>query len=63
MPKLFATTLAEQIAEVKREIGFRERVYAHSVQNRRISQYEADRRIEIMKAVLDTLQSIKQEVA
>ena len=55
--RLFAVTLAEQIACVKREIGLRERVYPRWVATGRLTQRKADDEIAAMKAVLETLEA------
>lgn len=52
-------TLDDQIDCVKREIGMRERVYPKWVQLRRLSQEQADRELGRMRAVLKTLQDLK----
>ena len=48
-------TVAEQIAEVEREIAIRERVYARWVKVGKTSQAAADLQQGRMKAALDTL--------
>lgn len=60
MAELFAPTLADQIAAVKREIALRERVYPRWVADRRLTQDKADREIAAMKAVLATLERLAQ---
>lgn len=51
-------TLTEQIKEVKREIGQRKQVYKRLVQLNRMKQSVADHQVEIMQAVLITLQTV-----
>ena len=53
------TSLAEMIAEVHREIGIRKHVYSGLVAKGRLKQDEADRRIVVMQAVLDTLSQLR----
>lgn len=48
-------TAAEMIAEVKRELALRERVYPNLVRQRRMHQHEADRGMRRMRAVLKRL--------
>lgn len=48
-------SLDEQIACVKREIAMRERVYPRFIESGKLKQQKADREIEAMKAVLETL--------
>lgn len=48
--------LDEQIACVTREVKMRERVYPRRVQAGHMSQKQADRELDTMKAVLATLQ-------
>lgn len=59
MPELFAPTLTDQIAEVKREITLRQNVYPRWVEAARLTQKRADRQIENMKAVLETLEGLQ----
>lgn len=49
-------SLQEQIACVKREIAFRERVYPRWVVDRKMSQNRADTELGCMRAVLESLQ-------
>lgn len=48
-------SLGRQIAEVRAEIAMRGQVFARQVAARKMTQSEADYRIETMTAVLDTL--------
>ena len=48
--------LAEQIAEVKREIAMRKRVYPKWVATGRMTQEQADKQIAAMEAALGTLE-------
>jgi len=54
-------TIDQQIAEVKREIGMRERVYPRFIEQKRITQAQADERITILQSVLETLERIRDE--
>ena len=42
---------SEKLAAVRREIGFRKRVYADRVANRKMSQEKADFEIGVMEAI------------
>lgn len=52
-------SLADQIACVRREIGMRERVYPKWVAGGRMKQDAADREIAAMRAVLATLEALR----
>jgi hypothetical protein len=56
---LLAPTLDEKIVCVKREIAMRERVYPGWVAAGRMKQDRADREIEVMKSVLESLYRLK----
>jgi hypothetical protein len=51
-----AVPLAEQLAEARRELALRERVYPKQVQNNAMRQGEADRLIARQKAIITTLE-------
>lgn len=53
--------LSEQIAEVKRELALRERVYPGFVKSGRMKQAEADQHYARMKAALYTLMRVEEE--
>ena len=55
-------TLEEQIAEVEREIGFRERVYPRWVASRtpRLSKHAAAHHLGRMRAVLASLKQLQR---
>lgn len=53
-------TLDEQIAEVKREVAMRQRVYAKQVSAGTLKQEVADRQIARMMAVLATVERVKR---
>jgi len=54
-------TLDEQIAEVKREVAMRERVYAGWVLNGRMKLEDSQRQIRRMRAVLTTLEKLRAD--
>jgi hypothetical protein len=51
--------LADQIAEVKREITQRGRVYIRMIDQNKLTKEEAQRRMLAMAAVLQTLERIR----
>lgn len=53
-------TLEEQIKIVKREIGYRKRLYPVWIQNGKISQQEADYQIDGMECVLNSLAVLRK---
>lgn len=53
-------TLDEQIAEVRRELGFRPRVYDRWVQAGKMTQQQADERIGRLRAALGSLEALRQ---
>lgn len=52
-------SLQAQIAEVEREIKMRVDVYKRQIWSGKMKQSEADYRTDCMRAVLETLKSIK----
>lgn len=52
--------LAQQIACVKREIAMRERIYSRRVADGKMKQQDADREIEAMRAVLETVEKVER---
>lgn len=60
MSQLFAPTLDEQIACVERELTYRRRVYGRLVFAGKMTQARADREIEVMSAVLETVIEVKR---
>lgn len=48
-------TLAEEIADVKRELAMRERVYPRWISAGKLNQAKADRQLRVMRAVLKRL--------
>jgi hypothetical protein len=63
MPDLFAPTLAEQAAEVRREVALRERVYPLWVRKGDLSQHRADKQLAAMRAALKTLETLEKQEA
>lgn len=53
-------SVTEQIACVRREIGFRERCYPRWVEGGKMKQPAADRELTAMRAVLMTLEDIEK---
>jgi 3-hydroxyacyl-CoA dehydrogenase len=53
-------TLVEQIAEVRREIALRERVYAKQVGAGTLKPEQAERQLAKMQAVLATVERVKR---
>ena len=53
--------LCDQIAEVRRELGMRQRVYERWVNEGRMDGATADLRVQRMKAVLVTLLDLQAE--
>ncbi len=52
--------IADQIACIEREIGYQLRVYPRRVADGKMSQQLADRELDRMRAVLDTLTRVAQ---
>lgn len=52
-------SLVDQIACAEREVKFRVRVYARRVESRKMTQAQADRETEAMKAIVATLQELQ----
>lgn len=52
--------LDEQMAELKREIVLRERLYPRWVHDRKLSQATADRQLEAMRSALATLERSRE---
>ena len=55
MSDLYPVSLADMVAEVERELNQRRQVYARLVANGSMNRRVADRRFEIMNAVLALL--------
>lgn len=53
-----SVSIEQQIACVRREIGFREHVYARRVSDGKMTQKLADRELAAMRAVLATLETM-----
>jgi hypothetical protein len=56
-----AFTLDEQIAELRREAGFRPRVYGRWVNDGRMTQAQCDERIGRLAAAIGTLERLRDE--
>lgn len=56
-----AYTLSEQIAELRRELGLRLRVYSRWVSDGRMTQAQCDEHIGRMQAALNTLEALRDE--
>lgn len=54
-PKTADVSALEKIEEVRRELGYREKVYGRLVAERKMTRATADRRILVMQAVLADL--------
>lgn len=54
-------TLDDMISEVRRECGYRRYVYGRAVKERRMNSRAADRRIDVMDAVLNFLEAQQNE--
>lgn len=52
--------LEEQIKEVKREIGMRERVYPRWIELKKLKEADAEHHMAAMRAALDTLHEVAQ---
>jgi hypothetical protein len=61
MPDLYRINLADQIAEVEREVKLREKVYPHQVATKRLSQDRADWQIAVMREVAASLRLLNLE--
>lgn len=53
--------IAEQIAAVTREIGYRSRVYPRLIEQGRMTPQAADYQRRVMEAVLQTLEAAAQK--
>lgn len=60
MAELFAPTLDDQIASVRREISFRESFYPRWVAAGKMKPENAEREIARMKAALQTLMDLRE---
>ena len=52
-------SLDDQLAEVRREIGFRERLYPGWIRDGRMSQLKADVQLRDMRAVAKTIERLR----
>jgi hypothetical protein len=60
MSVLDRVSIADQIAEVKREIEMRKRVYIRLIDQKKMTPAEGERRATVMAAVLSTLEGVQQ---
>jgi hypothetical protein len=60
MRELIPPDLTDMIDEVRRELGHRKAVYHRLVQDHRMNRGLADRRIDVMEAVLATLERLRE---
>lgn len=49
-----------QVKAIERELGYRARVYPRLVQTGKMTQAEANQHVQIMEAVLETLQEVEK---
>jgi hypothetical protein len=61
MPELFPVDLPDMREECQRELDFRKAVYTTAVRERRMNRRTADRRIDIMAAVVALLDRLISE--
>lgn len=54
-------TIDEQIAELRREAGFRPKVYGRFIADGRMTQAQCDERIGRLAAAIDTLVRLRDE--
>jgi hypothetical protein len=59
--ELINKSLTEQIECVRREIGFRKRVYQRQVACRKMTKEQMDHEIDCMESVLETLVKISEQ--
>lgn len=57
--ELFPISLADQIGCIERELALRRRVYGRMVEQGRMTAHKAQREIELMASILDTLNRLK----
>ena len=56
------TTLTDMIAEARREVEMRLRVYPYRVEQKKMSQEAADRQIKIMADIAEALQRLQDNL-
>lgn len=56
--QLFPIELADEIAELQRELGMRKRVYADLVGTGRMNQAKADRQMAVMQSAVNRLKGL-----
>ena len=59
MTDLFPITIAEEIAELERELGMRRHVYPRLVGAGKMPQAKADRQIALMASAIESLHRLK----
>jgi hypothetical protein len=60
MVEMFEPTVSEQIAELKRELAMRLRLYPQWVESGRMAQVTADRQLARLVAAVQTLSKIQK---
>jgi hypothetical protein len=58
-----AISYEEQLAEARREIALRERVYPRWINEGKMSSFRAKRHIEVMRAIADTLAELAKQAS
>lgn len=53
-------TLDRMVAEARRELGMRRKAYPRWVANGRMTQAQADERIELQQAIVDKLEELRK---
>lgn len=53
-------TLELMVAEARRELGMRRKAYPRWVANGRMTQAQADERIELQQAIVDKLEELRK---
>jgi hypothetical protein len=56
MPDLLPVTLDDMIAEVRTELNYRRQVFGNAVRTGRMNKRLADRRFDVMEAILNHLE-------
>ena len=51
--ELFAFTIEEKLAELKRELKLRHQVYPRRIYTRRLSKKRADRQLALLESIID----------
>lgn len=61
MTDLLPVSIAEMVIEAQRELTMRKRIYPDRVRTGRMNRRQADRRIDVMQAILDRLEDLQRE--